>query len=395
MQGFLLLSEYEVTQGNDRPGWMYCGIACRMLSDLGLHELADINHVALEGTDNEATRESALAYALVAACIVYEGVWTLYLGRPSSIPKSIISIAAARCKSHQKSDSPLLNAWLGLCVPMSEISHILNNQYVGDFDASSSLPNLIAQMQDWYNTLPPELVYVESRLTNLDMAGYGLHTQYCKVQILLRQALARCPNPRKRRYSQISGDSIPGMMSEDSSRAIYQEALRIARLVVTYREVFGVEKIPSIMLDNAVVAATTLIHHFNQVSSSHDVQQRDAVWVRSLIKSLEAVQPHFPITKRMLDALKHISAEGSLVDFFHSPAAGGPAIPAPGLSSGCESYIRGPDSNAVLNKPDAVWASFGVDLAPTTFFWGGLDNIFSDVPPSGDPLLNPPHMTLS
>jgi hypothetical protein len=25
LQGFLLLSEYEVTQGNDRPGWMFCG----------------------------------------------------------------------------------------------------------------------------------------------------------------------------------------------------------------------------------------------------------------------------------------------------------------------------------------------------------------------------------
>lgn len=26
LQGFLLLSEYEVTQGNDRPAWMYCGM---------------------------------------------------------------------------------------------------------------------------------------------------------------------------------------------------------------------------------------------------------------------------------------------------------------------------------------------------------------------------------
>lgn len=25
LQGFLLLSEYEVTHGNDRPGWMFCG----------------------------------------------------------------------------------------------------------------------------------------------------------------------------------------------------------------------------------------------------------------------------------------------------------------------------------------------------------------------------------
>lgn len=26
LQGFLLLSEYEVTQGNDRQGWMFCGM---------------------------------------------------------------------------------------------------------------------------------------------------------------------------------------------------------------------------------------------------------------------------------------------------------------------------------------------------------------------------------
>lgn len=26
LQAFLLLSEYEVTQGNDRPGWMFCGM---------------------------------------------------------------------------------------------------------------------------------------------------------------------------------------------------------------------------------------------------------------------------------------------------------------------------------------------------------------------------------
>lgn len=26
LEAFLLLSEYEVTQGNDRPGWMFCGM---------------------------------------------------------------------------------------------------------------------------------------------------------------------------------------------------------------------------------------------------------------------------------------------------------------------------------------------------------------------------------
>lgn len=33
LQAFLLLSEYEVTQGNDRPGWMYCGKSTVPFSD--------------------------------------------------------------------------------------------------------------------------------------------------------------------------------------------------------------------------------------------------------------------------------------------------------------------------------------------------------------------------
>lgn len=125
LQGFLLLSEYEVTQGNDRPGWMFCGkyrvtrscelpqlttegVACRMLSDLGLHELA--GSIGTPDKANASTKESDLAYALVSACVVYEGVWTLYLGRPSSIPKSVMDVTVARCKAGRKSDSPWLNA---------------------------------------------------------------------------------------------------------------------------------------------------------------------------------------------------------------------------------------------------------------------------------------------
>lgn len=31
LQGLLMLSEYEVTQGNERPGWMFCGMATFIL----------------------------------------------------------------------------------------------------------------------------------------------------------------------------------------------------------------------------------------------------------------------------------------------------------------------------------------------------------------------------
>lgn len=232
-----------------------------MLSDLGLHELASITSAPHE--TQEQIKESDLAYALLSACVVYEGVWTLYLGRPSCIPRSVMSIAASRCKAGRDSDSSWMNAWVGLCVPMAEISHVLNEQFIGDCDRATSLRRLLGQMEAWYKSLPCEFSYNENRLVNMDLAGYGLHTQYCKVQILLRQALSRPRNSRKRQHSQFACDKDTWALSVDSDITIYRYALRIARLVVTYREAFGVEQIPSIMLDNAVVAATEMIEHIS------------------------------------------------------------------------------------------------------------------------------------
>ncbi|KAM6510451.1 hypothetical protein FSOLCH5_010891 [Fusarium solani] len=240
LQGFLLLSEYEVTQGNDRAGWMFCGMACRMLSDLGLHE-----HVGVNGTSSEAheqSNEGHLLYALLSACIVYEGVWTLYLGRPSSISRSVMDAVASRCRARRVGDSPWLNAWVGLCMSMAEISEVLNARHVSDSERASSLRALFIQTEEWYQSLPPELAYNEDRLMDMDLAGYGLHTQYCKVQILVRRELATLNNPRKRRHSQCESGRGRQTPSDGSSSDIYRYALRTARLIVTYREAFGMEK---------------------------------------------------------------------------------------------------------------------------------------------------------
>ncbi|KAL2674286.1 hypothetical protein Neosp_012737 [[Neocosmospora] mangrovei] len=313
LQGFLLLSEYEVTQGNDRAGWMFCGMACRMLSDLGLHE-----HVGVNGTSSEAhkqSKEGDLYYALLSACVVYEGVWTLYLGRPSSISRSVMDVVASRCRARRVGDSPWLNAWVGLCMSMADISEVLNARHLSDSERASSLRELFKQTEEWYQNLPPELAYHEDRLMDMDLAGYGLHTQYCKVQILVRRALATLSNPRKRRHSQSESGRGTQTSCDDSSSVIYRYALRTARLIVTYREAFGMEKIPSIVLDNAVVAATVMIEHSSRADNV-DGLQHQTMWLRQLVKSMELVYPHFPVVGRMLDYIKQICGSGPLCDMF-------------------------------------------------------------------------------
>ncbi|CAK7205373.1 hypothetical protein SEUCBS139899_008143 [Sporothrix eucalyptigena] len=394
LQGFLLMSEYEVTRGNNRLGWMLCGLACRMLSDLGLHKLASTSNTqGSDAQDGANSRESALARDLLSSCIAYEGVWTLYLGRPSSIPKSVMSVAAEYYRAYTSSPtmqstlpahSRWLIAWVGLCLPMAEISNVLNERSLSDDERSVSLRQLFREVDVWYRSLPPELTYDEHRVINMEPAAYGLHTQYCKVQIFLRRALAgRLPaevqpqptspqtttqtqthispppppslqahrgslSHRKRQRSAIVestvagshavSDSPPSVTStipslpslatgtpmthpRSDSTSIYQYGFRIARLVVTYREAFGVEKIPSIMLDNAVVAATAMIGHLNNLAEQAAETnaktpmgdlQRDTIWLRQLLVSIETVQPHFPIIGRMLESLKRICGNGPL-----------------------------------------------------------------------------------
>ncbi|KAH7142130.1 fungal-specific transcription factor domain-containing protein [Dactylonectria macrodidyma] len=382
LQGFLLLSEYEVTQGNDRPGWMFCGVACRMLSDLGLHEL-----VGTTASAKEAVQENNLAYALLSACVVYEGVWTLYLGRPSSIPSSVMSIASSRCREGRKSDSAWLNAWVGLCVPMAEVSHVLNDQSIADSDRSTSLRKLTKKIEEWYESLPPELAYNENGLTNMDMAGYGLHTQYCKVQILLRRAFSRSSNTRKRRHSQITNDTGPATLSEESTVIGYDYALRIARLIVTYREAFGMEKIPSIMLDNAVVAATAMIRHLDKPDSLGETKQQ-TIWLRQLVKTMESVQPHFPVVGRMLDSLRQICGNGPLCNMFHfvhrqstDALIHEEMVPNQHLNlSGSSNALDG--FLALGSDLDSAWDGFDMTIAQDIFPAGGLHDSVLDLVPS-------------
>lgn len=357
-----------------------------MLCDLGLHELSTT--IDAPTSFQESRKADDLAHALLAACIVYEGVWTLYLGRPSSIPTSAMTVAASRCREKRKTDSPWLNAWIGLCVPMAKITHVLNDQTISDPERSSVLRKLLKQMEEWYKSLPPELAYNESRLTSMDLAGYGLHTQYCKLQILLRRELARPANTRKRRHSQTLSNRGAQKSSNPSNIMAHNYALRIARLVVTYREVFGMEKIPSIMLDNAVVAATAMIERPNTSDGVHEVQH-EAIWLSQLVRSMESVQLHFPIISRMIESLKQIPGSGPL--FGIVPCVRRNPTEAHVQQLPIHNQPLGPLSKAnntqgsslrVGSNSETIWDCFDTSIAPEIFTSGGFDDFLFDFPAS-------------
>ncbi|VUC23907.1 unnamed protein product [Clonostachys rosea] len=317
------MSEYEVTQGNDRRGWMFCGapdlvarfqttrVACRMLSDLGLHER--VGTTVPLGVTYDLSVERDMAHGLLSACIVYEGA--------QLHPQVCHGYCAARMPGigGSFSMSKCMGDSLHPDGPDITCPEVLNDRFITDTDKNASLRELYEKIEAWHDGLPAPLMYDDSHLTDIDLPGYGLHSQYCKVQIFLHQGLRRgSPNARKRTHAQIADDSAaPQSISDGSDDIIYQYALRIARLVVTYREVFGLEEIPSIILDNAVVSATVMIQYLNKTNNTNEVHHR-SLWLRQLVRSLESMQLHYPIITRMLDSLRQICGSGPLKSIFQS-----------------------------------------------------------------------------
>jgi len=320
-------------------------MACRTISDLGLHE--------------HAAGDSRAAYYLLGACLVYEGIWCLYVGRPSYLPKSMLDVAAAQRNSKQHSDSPLLNAWVGLCIPMAEVTGILNSPSSAYPERASRLSELSTELSVWLEHLPPNLAYNDATVAEMEIGAYTLHMQYCRVRILLDQALTLSS----------AGQHPSDNQTQAHRAAAYPNALRMARLALTYKEIFGADKLTSLMLDNIHLAVTYMVQHLLYQNSPDSSFDRDWKWIRSIVRALEAVEPHYPITKRMIGSLENMTDGTRLSNLLlsHSNSV---------FTETSASNDERTTSGVQLPAVDDFWSVFGLDASSNSMILDSTQLLF-------------------
>ncbi|OAP56705.1 hypothetical protein AYL99_08817 [Fonsecaea erecta] len=319
LQGMLLLSDYEMTEGRDRVGWMYCGIACRLIVDLGLH------HTLSKNSDHDALNVhggGGFRASVTLGCFVYETLWSLYLGRPSHI--AILSPSLSSY-ARRVSDNLTLRAWFDLCVLIAEITTILDKDSPMQASALDRLSELDGKLRRWYVSLPAEIALDYDNVSGLDAVAYGLHMQYLRMQMLLHSLPISTHRKRKHNESKDQPPVLRNWTAESSRQLVHHNAVKIAQLGITYRQIFGVENTPSVMLDNLYVAGTVLIS--TVLGAEHSsVDENDLRWLRLLDEMMKDLQPHFHITARMRRTLARI-VEGCplLVDVFTDDVRTSPA----------------------------------------------------------------------
>ncbi|KAJ9619077.1 hypothetical protein H2204_012788 [Knufia peltigerae] len=352
LRGMLTLSDFEMSEGRDRVGWMYCGIACRLIFDLGLHKgwTVDGQNRAIDHNLEDDFSSVALG------CLVYETLWSFYLGRPAHIALSNLSIPLPAANIFE---SPTLKAWFELSLPMSEITLILNGPSTTMHSGSiNRLWELHEHLTRWSTSLPADIALDSSKISALDQAAYGLHMQYLRVQMLLHSISQSNHKWSKQgdgheesEQQQPASESIVmgSWTFESSRRLVHLNAIKIAQLGATYRQIYGVENTPSVMLDTLYVAAATLTSSALLASESSTVDENDIFWLRTLDEMMKDLQAHFSITARMRSTLARAAKSCAwLADVFTDDVH---------IPSGIDDNINGEDVSSFAGPSHGAWGT--------------------------------------
>lgn len=294
------------------------GISCRLLFDLGLHE--DCTNLVTQG--KLSATEATFRHILFLGTFVFDRLWSLYLGRPSSIPLPILFEAQRAAFSRGGSEATSLDAWVSLCTQMSEVIEILNSASPLDQKSVDHLFRLDTKIRDCFEALPPALTCNETEVSELNVNAYGLHVQFYGIRIVLHRLLSKASCQQRLSDGLVGTEpGSPRSTTLEHSRTImYTNAIRIARLVSIYYQIFGIENVITVMLDNMFIAATVIISHILELQhqNSSTSTERDVQWLRLLADMMQKAQKHYHVAARMRFTLSSSVDGTSLAGIFGS-----------------------------------------------------------------------------
>ncbi|CAK7215429.1 hypothetical protein SCUCBS95973_002469 [Sporothrix curviconia] len=191
LQSLLLLGDLECGVGRYNTGWLYAGMACRLIFDLGLNR--QISQAGQSRLDMEVKR------TVLWGCVLLDRFWGLFLGRPTSIKISDISISSTNTTQPRRMqgclpmgpqcrfETEIYEALISLTDTASKLTDAAHRHYTtSDPSAYYFVTGLHRELRSWYKQLPGRLQWTPANLArNPPSAFFNLHQQYHTMFILM------------------------------------------------------------------------------------------------------------------------------------------------------------------------------------------------------------------
>ena len=166
VQGLLILGGRQCAVGQSSEGWLYTGMAIRMMTDLGLH--LDLHRLAeLEGF---APADLELRKRLYCSAYIWDKTLSLSLGRPPSLAR--LSPTAIDFFDHRDNQElwqsaefvhyPVTSCWNTICFEAfcrlgQIVEMILIDNPLDTTTLTRRVEMLEQKLQQWYESLPEVL----------------------------------------------------------------------------------------------------------------------------------------------------------------------------------------------------------------------------------------------
>lgn len=257
------------------------------------------------------------------------------MSRPRTISLPILRAAWVSIQSCV--DNGTIHIWVELCLCIAQVSDISNAFPPLGTESASQLLDVDSRIQHTHEMLPPDLAYHSTSVNELDATAYAYHMRFYSTRITIHRALIRSSVNGGTSFSEDAPSLTGGFQYNPNSSwaSMYESAVCITELTVTYRQIFSLDKIIKVMLNNIYMAAIPLINHAVVLQHQHAPIENDIKRIRLLVDTLGQVQKHFPIAFRMCHNISQIlngTSLASLVDCIPigQKQAGPPAGPPAG-----------------------------------------------------------------
>lgn len=278
----------------------------RLLYDLGLHQ--DKSGLVKQG---RLTKSEAQLYRdLFLGAFVTDKLWSLYLGRPDTIPVTALSrVRGGEESAMNGPNTDILHSRVNLCIRISEISDVLNSAEAEPLlndETIARLCEIDTSVAALFVSLPSSLSCDKEHISELNINAYALHIHTHGIRITIHTQLSQA---YCRQRVATRGDANTAWTHSEAlqqSRALMHEsAVYIAQLVTTFEQILGTENIITAMLDMMYLAATVLISHILSAYQENPATplDKDLHLLRSLASVMQDVQKHLPVSAAMIRTL--------------------------------------------------------------------------------------------
>lgn len=254
IQGLLILGGRQCAVGQSSEGWVYTGMAIRMMTDLGLH--LDLHRLA--ELESFAPADLELRKRLYCSAYVWDKTLSLSLGRPPSLTR--LSPTAVDLFDHRDNqelwqpaefvDYPVTKCWNTMCFAafcrLGQIVEMILMNNPGGLDSGSTsrrVEMLEQRLQQWWEKLPEALHMSSYNEVCPPPHIFSLNLLYYTLQVILW-----------RPYRNLRQDSL---FAQRARTTCVETANTIHGMFLLYSKTFNLSKM-TYLISYCVYSAATV-----------------------------------------------------------------------------------------------------------------------------------------